>query len=183
MIRIQIETFLSFSFLLSFNIIIPEVFISFTRSVKVSVYKGIFSFFFTCSFVYTGIEQVMRIELYLIVLLQIEFVWSIRCYSCVGKIGKKQKTLDPCINPAENVGDGNVEEIECLNSKLCWKAITGGQLKRGCGEKRCAFIPDINMGSLISQTCCSNDLCNQTSSINFSKISLFFLISLVYFIR
>jgi len=121
----------------------------------------------------------MRLDIFIIIFLQIELVFGIRCYSCVGKIDKQ----DPCVNPAENVGDGNVDEIECLNSKLCWKSITGGQLKRGCGEKRCAFIPEINIGSLISQTCCPNDLCNRTSSINLSKwIVLFFIIS-IYFIK
>lgn len=125
----------------------------------------------------------MRLELYIVVFLQIELASGIRCYSCVGQIGKKQNSLDPCVNPAENVGDGNVEEIECLNSKLCWKAITGGKLKRGCGEKRCAFIPDINLGAIISQTCCSNDLCNRTSSMNFSKLFLCFLMLLVYLIK
>ena len=129
-----------------------------------------------CAFVYTGIEQVMRFELYLLIFLQIESIWSIRCYSCVGKFGRKGKSVDPCMNPAENVGDGNVQEIECLNSKLCWKGITGGTLKRGCGEKRCAFIPDINMGSLVSQTCCSNDLCNRTSSKIFSEFFIYFCV-------
>jgi hypothetical protein len=125
----------------------------------------------------------MRLDIFIIIFLQIELVFGIRCYSCVGKIDKQQKTIDPCINPAENLGDGNVDEIECLNSKLCWKSIAGGQLKRGCGEKRCAFIPEINFGSLISQTCCPNDLCNRTSSINLSKwIVLFFIIS-IHFIK
>jgi hypothetical protein len=130
----------------------------------------------TCLFVYIDIDQVMRLYLSVIVLLEIELVISIRCYSCVGKINNKQKFDDPCLNPAENVGDGNVNEIDCSNAKLCWKGITNGQLKRGCGEKRCAFIPDINMGSLISQTCCSNDLCNQTSFIIISKSMICFLI-------
>ena len=108
----------------------------------------------------------MRLHFYL--LLQLLFVQfagrlAIRCYSCAGTIDKKQAN-DPCLSPAENVGDGRVSEIECLNSKLCWKGITGGQLKRGCGEKRCAFIPDINMGTFVSQTCCANDLCNRTSA-------------------
>jgi hypothetical protein len=126
----------------------------------------------------------MRLEYYIVILLQIESIFSIRCYKCTGKIDRKQKSLDPCVNPAENVGDGNVEEIECLNSKLCWKAVTGGKLNRGCGEKRCAFIPDINLGSIISQTCCPNDLCNQTtSSKNISKWIVYFLIFLLYFIQ
>jgi len=133
--------------------------------------------------VYINIEQVMRLDIFIIIFLQIELVFGIRCYSCVGTTDENQETIDPCINPAENVGDGNVNEIECFNSKLCWKAITGGKLKRGCGEKRCAFIPEVNFGSLISQTCCSNDLCNRTSSIKFSKwIVLFFIIS-IYFIK
>ncbi|CAF0975024.1 unnamed protein product [Adineta ricciae] len=111
----------------------------------------------------------MRLYIYLLVLFQIEIGLAIRCYSCVGKTGSKKYADDPCLNPAKNLGDGNVKEIECLNTKLCWKAITAGQLKRGCGEKRCAFIPDINMGSVISQTCCSNDLCNRTSVISASQ--------------
>jgi hypothetical protein len=127
------------------------------------------------------IEQVMRLELYVIVFLQIELVFGIQCYSCVGRIDRKQKTIDPCLNPAENVGDGNVKEIDCLNSKLCWKAITGGQLRRGCGEKRCAFLPDINLGSLVSQTCCPNDLCNGTSSMKLSKWILVYF--LIYFLK
>lgn len=118
----------------------------------------------------------MRLRFYL--LLQLVFVQfagrlAIRCYSCAGKIDKKQSN-DPCLNPAENVGDGRVSEIECLNSKLCWKGITGGQLKRGCGEKRCAFIPDINMGTFVSQTCCANDLCNRTSSLRSASWMSFF---------
>ncbi len=125
----------------------------------------------------------MRLDIFIIIFLQIELVFGIRCYSCVGKITKNQKTVDSCLNPAENVGDGNVNEIDCLNSKLCWKAITGGQLKRGCGEKRCAFIPDINLGSLVSQTCCSYDLCNRTSLIKFSKWIVYFSIFLIYFIK
>ncbi|CAF4028412.1 unnamed protein product [Adineta steineri] len=100
----------------------------------------------------------MKLYIYLIVLLQIEVVFGIRCYSCVGKIGNKKQPEDPCLNPGKNVGDGSVTEIDCSSTKLCWKAISGGQLKRGCGEKRCAFIPDISIGSLISQTCCTNDL-------------------------
>jgi hypothetical protein len=119
----------------------------------------------------------MRLELYIIILLQIESIFAIRCYKCAGKISSN----DPCVNPAENVGDGNVEEIECLNSKLCWKAITGGKITRGCGEKRCAFIPDINLGSLISQSCCPNDLCNRTSSKISSKWIVYFLIFLTFF--
>ncbi|CAF3810163.1 unnamed protein product, partial [Rotaria magnacalcarata] len=63
------------------------------------------------------------------------------------KNGEKN-LFDPCLNPAENVGDGNVYEIDCLNTKLCWKAVTGGTIRRGCGEKRCALMPDINMGAL-----------------------------------
>lgn len=122
----------------------------------------------------------MRLELYVILFLQIEFIWAIRCYSCVGK----HKSLDGCVNPAENVGDGHVEEIECSKSKLCWKGIANGKIQRGCGEKRCAFIPDINMGSLITQTCCSNDLCNRTSTKTFSKFFIYFLLFLVvYFLK
>ncbi|UJR38056.1 hypothetical protein I4U23_030738 [Adineta vaga] len=125
----------------------------------------------------------MRLYIYLLVLFHIQIVFGIRCYSCVGKTGSKKYSNDPCLNPAENVGDGNVQEIECLNTKLCWKAITGGQLKRGCGEKRCAFIPDINIGSIISQTCCTNDLCNRTSWISSSKWVIYFLIVFHSFLR
>lgn len=125
----------------------------------------------------------MRLVIFFLIFLQIELVFTIRCYSCVGNIKKNSKIIDPCLNPAENVGDGNVNEIECLNSKLCWKAITNGQLRRGCGEKRCAFIPDINLGSLASQTCCSNDLCNQTSLIKLSKWFIYFFLILLYFIQ
>ena len=82
----------------------------------------------------------MRLYVTIIVFLQIEFSFGLRCYSCVGKTDKKQKPNDPCLSPAENVGDGNVFEIECFNTKLCWKGITAGKLKRGCGEKRCAFV-------------------------------------------
>ena len=108
----------------------------------------------------------MRLHFYLLVHLvlgQFDTGLAIRCYSCVGKVDRKQSN-DPCLNPAENVGDGRVSEIDCLSTKLCWKSITGGQLKRGCGEKRCAFIPDLNMGSFVSQTCCANDLCNGTAA-------------------
>lgn len=125
----------------------------------------------------------MRLVIFIIIFLQIELIFGIRCYSCVGKINKNKNIIDPCVNPAENVGDGIVNEIECLSSKLCWKAITGGKLTRGCGEKRCAFIPDIDMGSLVSQTCCSNDLCNRTSLINISKWFIYFFIILIYFIQ
>ncbi len=118
----------------------------------------------------------MRLLISIIIFLQIELLFGIRCYSCVGKMNNKQNQNDPCLSPAENVGDGNVNEIDCLNTKLCWKGITGGNIRRGCGEKRCALIPEINMGSLISQTCCSNDLCNKTSSINLSKWIIYFLI-------
>jgi hypothetical protein len=128
--------------------------------------------------VYTDIEQVMRLHIYIIVCLQIELAFGIRCYSCAGKLDK----IDPCLSPAENVGDGNVFEIDCLNSKLCWKGITGGSLKRGCGEKRCAFIPDINMGSIISQTCCSNDLCNRTSSLILSRW-IFYIFIFIYLLN
>ncbi len=125
----------------------------------------------------------MRLDIFIIIFFEIELVFGIRCYSCVSTIDKTQETtVDPCLNPAENVGDGNVNEIECLNSKLCWKAITGGRVKRGCGEKRCAFIPDINLGSLVSQSCCPNDLCNRTSSIKLSKWIVYFIF-LIYFIK
>ncbi|CAF0870266.1 unnamed protein product [Rotaria sordida] len=123
----------------------------------------------------------MKLYIYIIVFVHIDLVFGIRCYSCIGEINKKQKPVDPCLNPAENVGDGNVNEIECLNTKLCWKGITAGKLRRGCGEKRCAFIPDISMGSFISQTCCSNDLCNRTSSIILSKSLVYFIIFLIFF--
>jgi len=118
---------------------------------------------------YISMQKAIRLYIYIIVLLKIEFNVGIRCYSCSGIIGSKQHPDHPCLNPAKNVGDGNVYEIDCLNKKLCWKGITGGLLTRGCAQKRCAIIPDINMGSLISQTCCSNDLCNRTSSIILSK--------------
>ena len=120
-----------------------------------------------------------KVITYIILLLQIEFNFGIRCYSCIGK----QNSNDPCFNPAKNLGDGNVDEIDCLNTKLCWKGVTAGQLKRGCGEKRCAFIPDINMGSIISQTCCSNDLCNRTSSIVLSKWIVYSFVVLNIFFR
>ena len=125
----------------------------------------------------------MRLELYIVIFLQIELAFGIRCYSCTGTSDKKQKATDPCVNPAENVDDKTVKEIECVNSKLCWKATVGGQLKRGCGGKRCAFIPDIDMGSLVSLTCCSNDLCNRTSSIKISKWTIYFLIFTIFFIK
>ena len=115
----------------------------------------------------------MRFILFILFVFNFHQVSTIRCFSCVGVINKKQPN-DPCLNPAENVGDGRVTEIDCLNTKLCWKGVTGGQLKRGCGEKRCAFLPDLNMGSFISQTCCANDLCNRTTSIEISRwLSLF----------
>ncbi|CAF5007846.1 unnamed protein product, partial [Rotaria magnacalcarata] len=98
------------------------------------------------------------------------------------KNGEKN-LFDPCLNPAENVGDGNVYEIDCLNTKLCWKAVTGGTIRRGCGEKRCALMPDINMGALVSQTCCSNDLCNRTSSVMLSKIIVYSISFLIVFFR
>lgn len=123
----------------------------------------------------------MRLYIYIVVFAQIELVFGIRCYSCVGKISNSQDTNDPCLNPAENVGDGNVNEIDCMNTKLCWKGITNGKLRRGCGEKRCAFIPDINIGSLISQTCCSNDLCNRTSLTRCSAWVLYSTSILVLF--
>lgn len=125
----------------------------------------------------------MRLYLYIIVFVQVELVFGIRCYSCIGKISNTQNTVDPCLNPAENVGDGNVEEIECLNAKLCWKGIAAGKLKRGCGEKRCAFLPDINMGSVVSQTCCSNDLCNRTSFMILSPRIVCSLVVLAFFFQ
>ncbi|CAF4117963.1 unnamed protein product [Rotaria socialis] len=90
----------------------------------------------------------MKLYIYIVVFVHIEWTFGIRCYSCTGKKNGEQNLFDPCLNPAENVGDGNVYEIDCLNTKLCWKAVTGGKIRRGCGEKRCAFIPDINMGPL-----------------------------------
>ncbi|CAF1074499.1 unnamed protein product [Rotaria sp. Silwood1] len=86
----------------------------------------------------------MKLYIYIIIFVHIDLVFGIRCYSCVGEVHNQRKPLDPCLNPAENVGDGNVNEIECVNTKLCWKGIAAGKIRRGCGEKRCAFIPDIN---------------------------------------
>ena len=119
-------------------------------------------------------RSIMKLYSYVLILFQLHELQSIRCYSCVGRVNQKN-TNDPCLNPAENVGDGRVSEIECLNSKLCWKSITGGQLKRGCGEKRCALVPDISIGSLMTQTCCSNDLCNRSST----QISSLWMCSIV----
>ncbi|CAF3330259.1 unnamed protein product [Rotaria socialis] len=125
----------------------------------------------------------MKLYIYIVVLVHIEWTFGIRCYSCTGKKNGEQNLFDPCLNPAENVGDGNVYEIDCLNTKLCWKAVTGGKIRRGCGEKRCAFIPDINMGPLVSQTCCSNDLCNRTSSVMLSKAIVYSISFLIFFFR
>ena len=170
----SVHSYLSFLFCI---IISPSFVLSRYFFVEIAVFLSSLSL----SRVYVGIEQVMRLEIYIVIFLQIEFIWAIRCYSCVGKIGRNEKTLDPCINPAENVGDGNVEEVECSKSKLCWKAIASGKIRRGCGEKRCAFIPDVNMGSIITQTCCANDLCNRTSTKTFSKFFIYFLlVVLVY---
>ena len=122
----------------------------------------------------------MRLSVYMLLFLRLEFVIGIQCYSCVGR-SRKHAGDDPCANPAENVGDGHVREIDCVNEKLCWKGITGGRLKRGCGEKRCAFLPDINMGSLVTQTCCANDLCNRTSARLASQWLGYFLLVLHFF--
>lgn len=118
----------------------------------------------------------MKLYIYVIVFVHIEWTFGIRCYSCVSDKNNQQNAVDPCLNPAEYVGDGNVNEIDCLNTKLCWKAITNGKIRRGCGEKRCTFIPDISVGSLISQTCCSSDLCNRTFIIISSKSTVFLLL-------
>ena len=119
----------------------------------------------------------MKLSVYILLFLRIELVLGIQCYSCIGR-SRKHVGDDPCANPAENVGDGHVREIDCVNEKLCWKGITGGRLKRGCGEKRCALLPDINMGSLITQTCCANDLCNRTSARLASQWLSYFLLAL-----
>lgn len=116
----------------------------------------------------------MKISVLIVFIFQIQHLLTIRCYSCSGKSDKK----DACFNPAENVGDGQVTEIECLNTKLCWKGVTAGSLKRGCGEKRCAFIPDLNMGSFVTQTCCAHDLCNRTNSMGPTKY--FYVLSLIF---
>ena len=123
----------------------------------------------------------MNVYICIIIFIQIVFTLGIRCYFCTGKIYSTKNIVDPCVNPAKNVGDGSVSEVDCLNTKLCWKGITAGRLSRGCGEKRCAFIPDINVGSLISQTCCSNDLCNRTRSLPLSKCIIYSSTFLILF--
>ena len=132
---------------------------------------------------YVDFEQIMRLALYIVILLQIKLCFGIKCYSCDGTIDRTKTTVDPCESPAEYLDNDKVKEITCKNDKLCWRATAGKKLTRGCGGKRCTFIPDVDMGSLFSQTCCSNDLCNRTSTKNLSKWTIISLILSIFVVK